>query len=240
MSGAHGGRTALPLTGERTGPDDGTAAWREHERYWFDRHVAGYSLAARLLGHRPDALVLDTGSGEGYGAASLRAVTGARLVGVELDPAATAHARDRYRLAAVRANVVALPLASGSVDAVVSSQVLEHVWTPHEHLGEARRVLRPGGLLVCSTPNRLTFSPGLHRGEPPRNLYHSREYDAGELLDLAASTGLAAAQVLGVHGPDLSVVGAPAGPAGFRAAPDGPAAPLDACLDLVLVARRPR
>ena len=60
----------------------------------------------------------------------------------------------------------------------VSLQVLEHIWTPGDFVRELDRVTRPGGTLVLSTPNRLTFSPGLARRERPSNLYHCREYDA--------------------------------------------------------------
>ncbi|MFC5380490.1 class I SAM-dependent methyltransferase [Aquipuribacter nitratireducens] len=241
-------RPALPLTGERTGPDDGHAAWSREERYWFARHVAGYRLASRLLppgraGRR--ALVVDTGIGEGYASTLLRArrdVPGPCVVGVELDAAAATHAAAGYggaEVADVRGNVVALPLASGVADAVVSSQVIEHVWTPWEHLDEAARVLRPGGVLVCTTPNRLTFSPGLPREARPANVYHHREYDAEELRALAAGRRLTAVQVLGVHGPppDARTVSRAAA-AGFRVAPGGPGAALDDALDLVLVARR--
>ena len=63
----------------------------------------------------------------------------------------------------------------------VSLQVLEHIWTPGDYVRELARVTRPGGVVVLSTPNRLTFSPGLGRREKPSNLYHCREYDAEEL-----------------------------------------------------------
>jgi 2-polyprenyl-3-methyl-5-hydroxy-6-metoxy-1,4-benzoquinol methylase len=61
--------------------------------------------------------------------------------------------------------------------------VLEHIWTPDDYVRELARVTRPGGVLVLSTPNRATFSPGLGRRERPTNLYHCREYDADELAD---------------------------------------------------------
>ncbi len=44
------------------------------------------------------------------------------------------------------------PVADSSFDAVVCSQVLEHIFTPAEFLAEIRRVLRPGGVLVLTTP----------------------------------------------------------------------------------------
>lgn len=44
------------------------------------------------------------------------------------------------------------PVADGSFDAVLCSQVLEHIFTPAEFLAEIRRVLRPGGVLLLTTP----------------------------------------------------------------------------------------
>jgi SAM-dependent methyltransferase len=46
----------------------------------------------------------------------------------------------------------ALPAADGSFDAVICSQVLEHIFTPGEFLAEINRVLRPGGSLLLTTP----------------------------------------------------------------------------------------
>ncbi|MEN9662641.1 MAG: hypothetical protein RL324_1590 [Verrucomicrobiota bacterium] len=45
-----------------------------------------------------------------------------------------------------------IPVAAESFDAVICSQVLEHIFTPAEFLVEIRRVLRPEGLLLLTTP----------------------------------------------------------------------------------------
>jgi SAM-dependent methyltransferase len=52
-----------------------------------------------------------------------------------------------------------LPLANASVDWVASFQVLEHVWNLDEYLGEARRVLKPGGRLLLSTHGTWPYHP---------------------------------------------------------------------------------
>jgi SAM-dependent methyltransferase len=52
-----------------------------------------------------------------------------------------------------------LPLAAGSADLVVSFQVLEHVWDLDWYLGEARRILAPGGRLLLSTHGTWPFHP---------------------------------------------------------------------------------
>jgi SAM-dependent methyltransferase len=203
-------RALEQLAGERTVP----RLW--HENYWFRRHEIAYlTLAPRIAAAagRPGAVVVEAGSGEGYGVgllagAAVPAGRGvSRVVALDYDGAALAHACAVYpeQVAgqAVRSNLVSLPLASGSVDAITSLQVIEHLWTPGEFLAECARVLRPGGLLAVSTPNRLTFSPGLPRGAKPANPYHIREFDVAELTELIGGW-LSVTEVLAVrHGPRL-------------------------------------
>lgn len=172
--------TAAPLTitGERTVPGV------TDENYWFRRHEAGYAAVRGWVGTVP-RVALDAGCGEGYAAAVLRASwPDLCVVGVDYDTVTTAHAARVHagtRTAYLRGALTALPLGSDTVDVTVSLQVLEHIWTPGAYVRELARVTRPGGAIVLSTPNRLTFSPGLGRRERPSNLYHCREYDAAEL-----------------------------------------------------------
>lgn len=71
-----------------------------------------------------------------------------RYVGIDVDTAATRAlaAADFYF------DGRELPFPEASFDAVLSSQVLEHVFTPEKFLAEAHRVLRPGGKLLLATP----------------------------------------------------------------------------------------
>ena len=175
---------ALALTGERTLP----GIW--HENYWFRRHEAGYRWALDTLGAGVRAVV-EAGVGEGYGAAMLaRAVTGP-VLGLDLDLPTLRHLRAAHPgVDAARANLVALPLRDRSVDVVVSAQTVEHLWDQVGFVAECARVLRPGGRLLLTTPNRRTFPPG--------NPFHSRELDAAELADLVV-TGLDVLAVAGLH-----------------------------------------
>jgi SAM-dependent methyltransferase len=196
--------TALnDLVGERTVPQ----LW--HENYWFRRHQAAYlALAPRVAQQVGTAgVVVEAGSGEGYGVQLLRRAGAEQVVALDYDGAALTHARTAYPQdvagRAVRTNLTAMPLSDGAVTAIVCLQVIEHLWTPDEFLVESHRVLAPGGLLVVSTPNRLTFSPGLGRTEKPPNPFHCREFDAAELTELIADR-LDVSGVLGVrHGPRL-------------------------------------
>ncbi len=52
-----------------------------------------------------------------------------------------------------------VPAAAGSFDAVVSTQVLEHVDDPGLYLSECLRVLRPGGRMLLSTHGVFVYHP---------------------------------------------------------------------------------
>lgn len=182
----------LTLTGERTIPD------LEIENYWFRRHQVVYErLAARCTGRE----VLEAGCGEGYGA-DLIAGVARRVVAVDYDEAAVAHVRGRYpRVDVMRANLAELPLPDATVDVVVNFQVIEHLWDQAQFVAECARVLRPSGLLMVSTPNRITFSPGR---DTPINPFHTRELNAGELTELLVDGGFADVSIFGLfHGPRL-------------------------------------
>ena len=171
--GAASSPPGLPLTGERTLP--GPA----HENYWFRRHLVVYRWWRSFV---VGADVLEAGCGEGYGADAL-AGSARRVVGVELDAAAAAHAARTYpSVPVVRADLAALPVADASVDVVATSQVYEHLHDQAGFLAACHRVLRPGGTLLLSTPNRWTFSPGHRPGQPHLNPFHTREVDPRELV----------------------------------------------------------
>ncbi len=223
----------------------------EVENYWFRRHEAAYAWAVATQPVH-DAVVVEAGCGEGYGAGLLAAAGAAVVVGLDIDHPTLVHAAHRYpHVAAVRANLVALPVASATADLVVSSQVVEHLWDQDAFVAGCARVLRPGGSLLVTTPNRRTFPPG--------NPFHHRELDAGELVALVDGH-LEVTAVLGVrHGDRLVADEAGHGDlvAAQVAAGDRPGAALlarvaavtaadfmvdeqdlDGCLDLVLTAVR--
>ena len=178
------------LTGERTLP--GVA----HENYWFQRHVAAYRWVATSQPVR-GAVVVEAGCGEGYGGQLLADAGAVLVVGLDLDLPSLRHAALTYPgVRQVRANLVSLPLADGCAGLVVSSQVVEHLWDQDQFVRECARVLRPGGRLVVTTPNRRTFPPG--------NPFHSRELDAAELTRLVGPH-LDVDRVLGLrHGSRLA------------------------------------
>jgi SAM-dependent methyltransferase len=68
------------------------------------------------------------------------------------------------------------PFADDSFDVVITFQVIEHIQDDVQFLKEIHRVLKPGGLVIITTPNRpMSLS---------RNPWHIREYTGKELGDL--------------------------------------------------------
>ncbi|GAC48969.1 putative methyltransferase [Gordonia aichiensis NBRC 108223] len=187
--------TRLALTGERTVP--GIPA----ENYWFRRHEVAYRFISESCRGKQ---VLEAGSGEGYGGAML-AAAGAIVTCVDYDASAVEHTRRRYpEVTVLRGNLVDLPLPDQSVDVVVNFQVIEHLWDQAAFIAECHRVLRPGGRLLISTPNRITFSPGR---DTPLNPFHTRELDAAELTGLLIEGGLESVVMHGVyHGDGLTAL----------------------------------
>jgi SAM-dependent methyltransferase len=183
---------ALPLTGERTIPGI------PEENYWFRRHEAAYQA---MLPHCVGALVLEAGCGEGYGADLIAAVA-RTVVALDYDITTARHVYRSYpRVVTVRANLAALPLAGASVDVVANMQVIEHLWDQRGFLAECARVLRPGGRLLLTTPNRITFSPGR---DTPLNPFHTRELSPSELDELLTEAGFVVETLTGLHhGPRL-------------------------------------
>nr|WP_294562402.1 methyltransferase domain-containing protein [uncultured Rhodopila sp.] len=142
-------------------------------------HLHRYCVARDLCVGKD---VLDVASGEGYGTALLAGVA-RRAVGVEIDAAAVAHARASYtgsNLEFLQGDAVALPLDDAAFDVVVSFETLEHLRDQWAFLTEIRRVLRPGGVLVISTPDRDVYSA---LGQPV-NRYHVLELTRPEFATL--------------------------------------------------------
>jgi SAM-dependent methyltransferase len=164
----------LKFTGERFLPGACGEIWYEH---WHRYH-----FAARLVVGRE---VLDVACGTGYGSALL-ARQARHVVGADISAETIEHARALYAAASNlefrEADCAALPFPDASFDAVVSFETIEHIEAQATFLDEVRRVLRPDGLLVLSSPNKIEYSD--RRGFA--NPYHLRELYRDALASLLA------------------------------------------------------
>jgi 2-polyprenyl-3-methyl-5-hydroxy-6-metoxy-1,4-benzoquinol methylase len=126
-----------------------------------------------LRGHQAGRL-LDVGCGAGEFLARMRQI-GWESQGVEPDPNAARHARDRFGLNVFCGTLAEAGIPDESFDAVTMSHVIEHVADPIGLMAECRRILKPGGRLVAVTPNteslgRRIFGGAWYPWETPRHL----------------------------------------------------------------------
>jgi SAM-dependent methyltransferase len=146
-------------------PDD---LWEAHADWWQDGFTEGADpeyveqilpLAAQhLAGART---VLDVGTGEGQIARLAVAGGATAVIGVDPTWAQVAEAARRGGGAAyARAGAAALPVATGSADAVVACLVFEHIRDVDAAIAEVARVLAPGGRFLFFLNHPLLQTPG--------------------------------------------------------------------------------
>ncbi|MDD3354507.1 class I SAM-dependent methyltransferase [Zoogloea sp.] len=155
---------SLEFTGERYIP--GTLGNIELE------HLHRYLLAQSICKGKE---VLDIASGEGYGSAIL-AEQAQHVIGVDISTEAVEHARKTYLAPNLDYRVgdcAAIPLPDHSVDVVVSFETIEHHTFHTEMISEIRRVLRPGGVLLISSPDKYHYTdkPGVVNEHHVKELY---------------------------------------------------------------------
>jgi 2-polyprenyl-3-methyl-5-hydroxy-6-metoxy-1,4-benzoquinol methylase len=125
--------------------------------------------------------VLDYGCGSGYGS-NLLAGHAKTVVGMDIQPQIIDHCIKTYsspNLSFLKKDPnYCLPFEDDSFDVIVSFQVIEHIPKVKNYLLEFNRVLRGGGVLLITTPNKkyrlLPF-------QMPSNTEHLREYRLGTL-----------------------------------------------------------
>jgi SAM-dependent methyltransferase len=136
-----------------------------YRRFWL------YPRLARCLPGR----CLDIGCGIG----DMLAFRGGDTIGVDVNPKTVAYCRSRGATALVM-QVDQLPFDVASFDSALMDNVLEHIEHPRPLLGEAHRVLRPGGRLVVGVPGRRGFACDAD---------HKVFYGEAELRDNLAQAG---------------------------------------------------
>lgn len=165
-------------------------------------HRARYELAERIL---PKGIrVLDLFCGNGYGSFLLS--DGRDVVGVDGSTDAIAVATRHYAGFGAKFETRCFPFEDATeYDAVVSYESIEHVQEDGEYFRFLVARVKPGGLLLYSTPNadRLRFDPDVQ-------IHHFRHYSLEETLDFARAEDLAVLTWFGqdvYHLEDAAIVG---------------------------------
>lgn len=172
----------------------GTVEWD----LYYANHQARYLFALSQLKKNNCNKVLDAATGVGYGANLLSANGVKEIVAIDRSADAVKTANIKFKTAGIDFMEddceKFLKCSHGfPFDAVVSFETLEHLPHPALFLKNCYEALKPNGILIISTPNKLVSSPGGHKDWE----YHEKEYTACELLQLLREEGFIDIQLYG-------------------------------------------
>jgi SAM-dependent methyltransferase len=157
----------LDWTGERFVP------WAKEAAVAYE-HLHRYIWASTLV---RDKRVLDLASGEGYGS-NLLAHLASQVCAVDIDDAAIRHASDRYKranLQFIKGSITDVPISENECfDVIVCFEAIEHIEEHEALLRNVKRLLKPEGLFIVSTPNKE------HEAEEEENPFHVKELTFSE------------------------------------------------------------
>ncbi len=157
------------------------------DNYVYQRSILAYHKAAEIV----SGSVLELGTGSGYGIAVI-APHAERFLTVDKKTPSHELLTGSGNVEFRRMNFPPLEgIPAESFDYVISFQVIEHIRRDARAIEEVHRVLRPGGKLIISTPNKpMSLS---------RNPWHVREYTHDGFSELLAAR-FGSVEALGVFG----------------------------------------
>lgn len=183
----------MEKTAERISPE---MIDSKEEYILYLKHLFAYYFVKKEI--PKGSFVLEVGCGEGYGT-FLLTKEGFDVIGLDINEETINEASKKYQSKNCRFvcyDGKRIPFDDETFDVVISFQVIEHI---HDDLGfvkEIHRVLKKGGKLFLTTPNRLYR---LKPNEKPRNPFHIREYAPLDLQELLKKV-FSDAEILGIRG----------------------------------------
>ena len=144
----------------------------EADYYIYLLHIASYNYAKEFSLSKD---VLDYGCGTGYGT-NILSKTANTVVGVDISEETIIYASNNFRspnTTFIKIESEKLPFDDNTFDLVTSFQVIEHLKNTKQYLNEIKRVLKPHGLLLITTPDKETR---LFSIQNPWNYFHITEY----------------------------------------------------------------
>jgi len=142
-------------------------------------HLHRYYTALELIKGK---IVLDVACGEGYGT-DILSKNANKIFGVDIDQASIDHAKRTYKsnnIEFICGNADEIPLPDDSVEVVISYETIEHIneESQKKFLSEIKRVLRKGGILIISTPDKTIYTDRYSY----RNEFHIKEFEKKEFI----------------------------------------------------------
>lgn len=142
-------------------------------------HLHRYALAIEICKNKK---VLDIACGEGYGA-NLLSLVASEVIGIDVDSTTINNAKRKYfaqNISFQKGSILEIPVNNDYFDIIVSFETLEHVSDHEKTISELKRVLHPDGILLISTPDKLSYSEKTGN----RNIFHKKELYKTEFMSL--------------------------------------------------------
>ncbi len=124
--------------------------------YRLRRRTDEVEEALRRYSDKPPRVVVDVGTADGLMLNGLRQRMGNDITFLGFDLSmALLRAVPTDGVVKIQSDALVMPIQAGSADAVIATAIIEHVPDPDDLLRECARMLRPGGLLVITTPDPM-------------------------------------------------------------------------------------
>ena len=149
---------------------------------WWGEHLHRYEAALQYLQKNDD--VLDIACGTGFGTHLLSTHTNGLVTGADISEEAIAYCRKKFHqqknLQFELIDGTRMPFEEHRFNMITSFETIEHTTRYMEMLREFRRTIKPGGIVIISTPNFVVNSPAGKVNNP----FHTQEFNYQELKNI--------------------------------------------------------
>lgn len=163
-------------------------------KHIFHEHIERYNFA---LNYCRNKNVLDIACGIGYGSKILKSNKSKKIVSADISSKALSIANKLAKSNYILMDASTMSLIEGTFDVVCSFETIEHLKNHQKFLEEIKRVLRPNGILIISTPTKEFWSP---YSDKPANPFHMKEFSIKEFYKIIQNNF----KIINIYGQELS------------------------------------